>query len=127
MLQFLLSPLAFLYVIDVYLTMNFTIVETAIFTRKVTELLSDEDYKSFQAELLLHPEKGDLIKGGKGLRKIRVSSSGRGKRGGSRVIYYLQSEDKIILLLLIYPKNEQENLTTDQLNRFVTLIEGLKK
>jgi hypothetical protein len=35
---------------------------------------------------LKNPTKGDIIPGSKGLRKIRVLSSGRGKRGGSRVI-----------------------------------------
>ncbi|GAC11672.1 hypothetical protein GCHA_3742 [Paraglaciecola chathamensis S18K6] len=34
------------------------------------------------------PKQGDVIQGTGGLRKLRVASKGKGKRGGSRVIYY---------------------------------------
>jgi mRNA-degrading endonuclease RelE of RelBE toxin-antitoxin system len=107
--------------------MNYTIIETSIFTKRVIELFTDEEYKDFQSELLKNPTKGDVISGSKGLRKIRVASSGRGKRGGSRVIYYLQEGDKIIFLLLIFPKNEQENLSNEQLSKLIKVIESIKQ
>ncbi len=45
--------------------------------------------------------------------RIRWSGSGRGKRGGSRLIYYWDFGDRI-LMLYVYQKNERENLTEEQ-------------
>jgi hypothetical protein len=62
--------------------------ETKNFTKKVVELISDEDYANFQLRLSDFPENGDLIPNGGGIRKIRCAAKGKGKRGGARVIYY---------------------------------------
>jgi len=96
-------------------------VETPIFTRQITDLLDDSDYRRFQVFLAAKPETGDVIRGSGGLRKIRWSAQGRGKRGGMRIIYYLLEEDEIYLLLA-YPKNKQEDLTNDQLRVLRTLV-----
>ena len=64
------------------------IIETTIFTRKITNLLSSEEYHNFQNELIENPEKGKIVRGSGGLRKIRIGLSGRGKSGGVRIIYY---------------------------------------
>ena len=63
-------------------------IETPIFTADVQALLSDEEYARLQDYLVGHPDAGDVIVGTGGLRKIRWTSAGRGKRGGSRVIYF---------------------------------------
>lgn len=86
-------------------------IETPIFTKRLRELLDDDSYAAFQRLLIERPEQGDVIEGTGGLRKIRVASGGHGKRGGSRVIYYYFSSASQIALLLIYPKNEKDNLT----------------
>ena len=61
-------------------------IETPVFTRQVQELLSDEAYSAFQWYMALNPEAGDVIQGTRGLRKVRWSATGRGRRGGVRVI-----------------------------------------
>ena len=96
-------------------------VETPIFTKQITDLLGDTDYRRFRVILAAKPEAGDVIRGSGGLRKIRWSAQGRGKRGGIRIIYYLLEEDEIYLLLA-YPKNKQEDLTNDQLRVLRTLV-----
>ena len=58
------------------------LIETFTFTRQITGLLSDEDYGVFQSRLAANPGLGALIKGGGGIRKIRVAVGSRGKRGG---------------------------------------------
>jgi len=63
----------------------------------------------------MRPDAGDLIPGGGGLRKIRWSAQGRGKRGGVRVIYYWAVRQEQILMLLMYAKNERDDLTVEQL------------
>ncbi|MCH7565170.1 MAG: hypothetical protein IH968_15265 [Gemmatimonadetes bacterium] len=90
------------------------IVETSVFTKRVDKLLNRESFRLLQLRLVAEPDAGDVVKGTGGLRKIRWQGSGRGKRGGVRVIYYLAREDEVILLLLIYGKNERDDLTTRQ-------------
>jgi DNA-binding transcriptional regulator YiaG len=63
-------------------------IETPVFTRQVQELLSDEAYSAFQWYLALNPGAGDVIRDTGGLRKVRWSVAGSGKRGGVRVIYF---------------------------------------
>ena len=99
------------------------IIETSFFTKKINTLFSDDEYRNLQNELILNPEKGNIIRGSGGLRKIRYGTSGRGKSGGVRIIYYWIKNKEIILLLLIYPKNEQDNLTPSQLKILKSLVE----
>jgi len=99
------------------------IIETTIFTKKVTSLITDEEYRSFQNELIINPEKGKIIRGSGGLRKIRWGISGRGKSGGVRIIYYWIKNKEIILMLLVYPKNEQDNLTAVQMKILKSMVE----
>lgn len=91
------------------------IVETSIFTRQVLSLLSDEEYRRLQSILVIHPETGDIIQGSGGLRKLRWGVQRRGKRGGIRVIYYWVVNKEQILMLLIYAKTHQGDLTPEQL------------
>jgi mRNA-degrading endonuclease RelE of RelBE toxin-antitoxin system len=64
------------------------IVETYAFTKRLTELLNDESYAELQSLLAQRPDAGEIIRGSGGMRKIRWAGSGRGKRGGVRIIYY---------------------------------------
>lgn len=90
------------------------IIETSIFTKHIKNLISDDEYRLLQNTLIKNPEIGKLIKGTGGLRKVRWSIKGKGKSGGVRVIYYWSKPTEIILMLLIYQKNEQDNLTAIQ-------------
>ena len=63
-------------------------IETPTFTRMVTQLMTDDEYREMQNVLVEDPERGDIIKGGGGIRKLRHAIHGRGKSGGVRAIYY---------------------------------------
>ena len=76
-------------------------IETSIFTRQIKELASDDELRELQAELIVNPTTGALIVGIGGLRKVRLATGGRGKSGGSRVIYFVATEE-IIYLVLAY-------------------------
>lgn len=89
-------------------------IETQIFTEDVLQLLSDEEYAEFQKYLGHNPLAGDVIQQSGGLRKVRWSAQGKGKRGGVRVIYYHLTADSQIRLILIYKKSKQDDLTADQ-------------
>lgn len=57
-------------------------IETSVFTRQIIELLDDDEYQTLQTELMINPAKGDLIKEGGGIRKVRCAAKGKGKSGG---------------------------------------------
>jgi len=97
-------------------------IETPIFTRLVKTLVPDEEYRALQLALMLRPEQGVLLQGSGGLRKIRWGGSGRGKSGGFRVIYFWDKEQAAFYMLLAYAKNEQEDLTPDQLKVLSRLV-----
>ena len=86
-------------------------IETPVFRRQVRELLSDEAYSAFQWYMALNPEAGDVIQGTGGLRKVRWSVAGGGKRGGVRVIYFHVAAQAEVRLLLIYRKGVKDDLT----------------
>lgn len=97
-------------------------VEFSAFARNRSECLDDEQYRALQNALLRVPESGALIPGTGGLRKLRWVSEGRGKRGGVRVIYYPVLTRSLILMLLIYPKNAQDDLTPEQKRILKSLV-----
>ena len=79
--------------------------------------MDDDEYSEMQMFLVRRPDAGSIIKGSGGIRKLRWAGSGRGKRGGLRVIYSWWVAAERISLLLVYPKNEQDDLTADQLKK----------
>ena len=99
------------------------LIETPTFTRQIRGLLSDDEYAAFQSQLMANPKAGDVIPGSGGLRKLRWSRPGHGKRGGIRVIYFAAIEDRIYLLAA-YAKSDRENLTGAQIKVLRRLVEG---
>ena len=74
-------------------------VELTPFVRFREQNWTDEELRALQRFLLATPNAGDVIRGTHGLRKLRWAASGRGKRGGARVIYFVQvSVDRIYLI-----------------------------
>ena len=92
------------------------IIETSVFTKKINTLLNDEEYRALQNILVEMPNSGKIIQGSGGIRKIRCSGSGRGKRGGIRIIYYWASNHNQVFMLYAFAKNERDDLTKDQLS-----------
>lgn len=99
-------------------------VELPTFVRGAAELFSDEDIAELQNTLLENPAAGDLIPGGRGLRKLRVPLPGKGKRGGARVIYYHWVSKEQCYLIYAYAKNVTTNLTPDQLRRLAEVMQA---
>lgn len=99
------------------------IVETSVFTRRILQLFSDEEYRLLQAALVVRPDMGKIIPGSGGLRKARWRIAGKGKRGGVRFIYYWAVEQERLLLLFLYPKSAQEDLTPAQVKVLRRIVE----
>ena len=96
--------------------------ETSFFTRRIAEIMSDDEYGELQKFLIANPGSGVLIPGGGGIRKIRWSGSGRGKRGGTRIIYYWEVPDWL-LMLFVYKKSDLENLPPEKLPMLRRMVE----
>ena len=97
-------------------------IETPVFTDSVRRHLDEETYRALQVALLLRPTQGPVIQGGAGLRKLRWVVPGRAKRGGVRLIYYWEPDSQTFYMLYLYAKNEQEDLTAQQLKALSKLV-----
>jgi hypothetical protein len=84
--------------------------------------LDDVAFRALQSTLLADPLIGDLIPGGRGLRKMRIGLQGRGKRGGARLIYYYWTSRGTVYLLYAFAKNERADLTRSQLRQLGALL-----
>ena len=114
------SQLGQLYGTDVWGIVVF--VEAPLFTRLVSRYMGDDEYCGLQWSLVLNPNAGKLIRGSGGIRKLRWTATGRGKRGGLRIVYYLRTRDEI-WLLSIYAKNEAQDLSAEILRALRKEIE----
>jgi hypothetical protein len=99
------------------------IVETKSFTARIGDLLTADEYRKLQLELVQRPGAGKVIPGGGGIRKLRWGALGQGKRGGARVIYFWHAASETILMLFVFPKNERGDLTSAQRNALRLAVE----
>lgn len=109
--------------------MKAVFIELPPFERFRQTYFTDERYRAFQNELLLNPEKGDVIQGTGGLRKVRVADMRRnkGKRGGARVIYYWFSARSHFLLFTVYGKDVQEDLSQAERKTLAAMLQAIKE
>lgn len=94
-----------------------TIIETPVFQRLARDVWNEDELDAFKVWLAADPLAGDVIPGASGLRKVRWSRAGIGKRGGARVIYYNRLADGTIALLMVHTKTKFDNLPTEFLVR----------
>jgi mRNA-degrading endonuclease RelE of RelBE toxin-antitoxin system len=97
-------------------------IETPVFTRITTTIWSDDEYHALQLALFVRPELGPVIPRSGGLRKVRWSRPGAGKRGGVRVIYYWDPPTETFYMLYAYLKVDQGDLTPQQLKVLSRLV-----
>ena len=98
------------------------LIETSTFTKQITTLLTDGEFGEFQSRLAANPQLGALIKGGGGIRKVRVAVGSRGKRGGARVIYYLGCAPDRDFVALRVSKNVTADLTPKQIAQLAKVV-----
>lgn len=109
--------------------MKTTFIESPEFTEWVKAYLTDETLSALQRDLLNDPESGAVMPGCGGLRKMRVAdpSRGKGKRGGIRVIYLHVPEARVIYLMDIYGKGEQDDLSASDKKLLKALADQYKQ
>jgi mRNA-degrading endonuclease RelE of RelBE toxin-antitoxin system len=107
--------------------MMITIVETQQFISKADRLMTVLEKTVLIDVIANDPEAGDVIPRTGGVRKLRVSASGRGKSGGYRVIYYYYNDNNPVLLFTVYGKNEKSDLTRKEENELYKIVQAIKK
>lgn len=98
-------------------------IETPVFTKRIKALISDDEYRRLQVSLTENPKQGALIKNASGIRKVRWRTGSHGKRGGVRVLYYYAESLRQLRMLFVFGKNEQDNLTDEQLSQLRGIVE----
>ena len=107
--------------------MNYSIILDKTFEREVKRLSKryaslKEDLRELRNELEQNPLSGTDLGGG--LRKIRmrITSKGKGKSGGARVITFtvvIAVDEAEINLLYIYDKAERPSVSTKELEELL--------
>jgi hypothetical protein len=109
-----------------YYTQRVLFIEQPVFTRLLVQLVDDNVYRKFQNELASNPDKGPIVKGSGGLRKVRLALPGRGKSGGARVLYLWFPRHDTIVFYLIYTKGELENIPHAQMKAIKYEVQRIK-
>lgn len=100
-----------------------TFIELPTFAKYREDYLDDADFASLQAQLSAQPTKGDVVPGTGGVRKLRWTRAGMGKRGGLRIIYYVQDTKGRIWLLTLFAKSARENIAAATLRKIREVID----
>ncbi|OGO93542.1 MAG: hypothetical protein A3F10_05825 [Coxiella sp. RIFCSPHIGHO2_12_FULL_42_15] len=99
---------------------------TPAFDRVAKKLFTTDVLEELYDYLSEHPEKGDIIAGTGGVRKLRwkTGRNNKGKSGGVRVLYHY-SKDILIILITAYSKTDKENITQAERNELKQLMPNL--
>jgi hypothetical protein len=108
-------------------TKPITVAETPLFQRQAGKLWSDEESQAFIDYIARNPEVGDIIPDTGGVRKIRWSREGMGKRGGARIIYFYYHQGAPLWLLLAYAKADRTDMSADEKRAASNLVSQLKQ
>ena len=103
------------------------IVSSTTYERAARKLLRGADREAMERSIAADPLAAPIIPGSGGIRKMRWTSSGRGKRGGVRTIYFFHGEAATIYLLTIYAKGEREDLKPGDLKAWSRLVTTIKR
>jgi hypothetical protein len=93
-----------------------TVLETPPYLADAERLFSEDERTAIIDTVSADPQCGVVIPGTGGVRKVRVAASGRGKRGGARVIYLFGGDDVPVFLLAVFAKNEKSDLSPAERN-----------
>lgn len=94
-----------------------TVIETPEFEKQAAAVWGDDEHRRFVDWIARQPLAGDVIPGAEGARKVRWAGSGRGKRGGSRVIYFALMDEGLVVLLAVYTKSRRTDLPRKSIRR----------
>ena len=108
--------------------MTRTFIETTVFTRQCQALgLTEDDLEELQRQIMENPQVGKVIQGTGGIRKMRFTLPGKGKRGGSRVCYVDFVLYETVYLMTTYGKGEKTDLTETEKQNLKAVVSEIEK
>ena len=103
------------------------IFTTRTYERAVRKLISKADRQKMEEAIVADPGRAPLLRGTGGIRKLRWTGSGRGKRGGIRTIYFHHAGPEVIYMLTAYAKADRDDLTPADRKTLSRLVTAIKK
>ena len=103
------------------------IFSTRTYERAIRKLLGEDARREMEASIVAAPDAAPVIRGTGGIRKLRWSAAGRGKRGGIRTVYFYHAGPGAIYLLTAYAKADREDLTPVDTRALSRLVAAIKK
>ena len=104
-----------------------TFVQSPQFTRAWNEYINDdEELRKIEIDLMKGPKRYPVIPGTGSLRKMRWKLGDKGKRSGIRICYVDYDEYAITYLMLLYAKNEKEDLTKEEAKQIKDYINQVR-
>jgi hypothetical protein len=97
----------------------FTFIESSTFERVRPVYLNDSEYADLQEFMMQNPKAGQVVPGSGGVRKLRWTRPGMGKRGGLRIIHFLRFEPNEFWMLTMYAKAKRDNVPTHVLKQLL--------
>lgn len=116
------GPVLVFYTPQAYSAAVFTFIESSVFERILPAYLDDDEYSDLQQFLMQHPEAGEVVPDSGGVRKMRWSRPGTGKRGGLRIIYFVRYRPNEFWMLTLYAKSKRENVPSHILKQLVEVF-----
>lgn len=107
--------------------LNVHFVRLSVFDRTAKGLLTDEDERKMEQEIVDAPDAAPVISETGGIRKIRVAMQGRGKRGSARVLYLYVPTTDTVYLILAYGKNVKDSISKAEKKQLKALAAALKE
>lgn len=109
--------------------MRLTCVEASWFTSRLKARLDDDSYRELQNMITEQPDKGRVMPGCGGLRKVRFAdpSRGQGTRGGVRFIYLYVPEAHRVDFIDVYGKDQKDDLTPGEKTQLAELAREVRK
>ena len=106
----------------------FEFIETPVFTKRLNAAASREVLFAIQADMLEDPNRWPVIRGTHGARKGRVAdpTKARGKSGSFRYLYMYLAHLQQIYLILLFGKDEQDNLSPEQTKLVASLVDAIR-
>lgn len=88
--------------------------------------LDDVAMTAIERTIVAAPDAHQMVRGLRGARKARFPMPGRGKSGGGRTIYYVALAPGLLFMMAAYPKNERDDLSSDQRKAILAALNSLK-
>jgi len=108
--------------------MKYDVLTIPTFDRQLKRLVKKfpslkAEYGNLIYELENNPKKGIALPNNCFKIRLAITSKGKGKSGGARVITHVQVVDKTVFILSIYDKSEQKDISDKEIKYLISFIE----